>query len=316
MGADEEDPEDSDDGESTSPSIADLAAELSGAGGGAPSGPDDGGDADDEAAPTFADLTLALRGQRGHGAAESAGRGDRGADASPTVSPESASSAEQVDWAWRQAGADAPADEFNLSAETDAVLALIEDASNVLLLGELVCPEEYDVCTKLLGAQTPANLLLVTLTQSPEERLNVCRGFLGELPGETAIVSVGDSGASSPIPVDGGDHVTVETIPDPTDLMRIGITISRRLSELEDPDAPTAVCFHSLTALLQLGGNQQSVFRFLHTLRGRVRAAGARAHYHLDDGAHDQELVSLLRPLFDVTLRVGDDGSVSLKSGT
>lgn len=311
MGNGEEGDDGDDEAEPSRPTVSDLAASLGGDSGGETVS---GEEADDEARPSFADLILSLRGQRRGAAARTGGGESARGGSSEGAHRRGDDSADEVDWAWRQSGARAPADEFNFAAETEAILGLVEDATNVLLLGELLRPEEYDVCTKLLGAETPANLLLVTLSQSPEDRLNVCRGFLGELPGETVVVSVGDPSASETparIPVD-GDDVTVETIPDPSDLMRIGITISRKLSEFENNDVPTAVCFHSLTALLQFVGDRQAVFRFLHTLRGRVRAADARAHYHLDDGAHDREVVSLLRPLFDVTLRIDDDGTVSI----
>lgn len=286
------------------PSLADLADDL---------------DAEDRSEPnSFADLVSELQRRR----ARSTGSDESGTSDAPDRTgedvhpeePDDSVDAGGIDWGWQEASADGSVD---VPVDREAVLELVGDAPNVLLVGELLSPAENGLCTTLLGASRPANLVLVTLTQSPDERLEVCRRHLGRLQDRTAVVNVGDPVRSN----DGGGGTTggdgsivVESVADPTDLMRIGITISRQLAEFEDDDLPTLVCFHSLTALLQFVEDRRSVFRFIHTLRGRVRAAGARAHYHLDAQAHDDQVVALLRPLFDVTLQFDEEGGVSSRT--
>lgn len=203
-------------------------------------------------------------------------------------------------------------------SKTEAIIELIGDASNILLLGPLLTPPDHDFCTRLSSglSEDPENLLLVTLTESPDERIAVYQGFLDELPRRTQILSVGDSGQSATretIQLDRGGSVTIETISDPTDLMRIGITISRILSGWDNEAEGTAVCFHSLTTLLQFAQDQKTVFRFVHVLRGRLQAAGVTAHFHMDGAAHDNQTVSTFRPLFDEVLTFDEDGTLHVE---
>lgn len=203
-------------------------------------------------------------------------------------------------------------------SKTEAIIELIGDASNILLLGPLLTPPDHDLCTRLSSGlpEDPENLLLVTLTESPDDRIAVYQGFLDELPRRTQILSVGDSGQSATretIQLESGGSVTIETISDPTDLMRIGITISRILSGWDNENEGTAVCFHSLTALLQFAQDQKTVFRFVHVLRGRLQAAGVTAHFHLDGSAHDNQTVSTFRPLFDEVLSFEEDGTLHVE---
>lgn len=207
---------------------------------------------------------------------------------------------------------------FGTDPRTEALLEIVGEAGNLLVLGPLLCPAEYDICTKLTRALPDGleNLLLVTLTESPDERLNVFRGHLDDLPNRTAIINVGDSirsGSRETVSTLGDGEITIETISDPTDLMRIGISISRQLSGWEGAVGPTAVCLHSLTALLQFADNPKSVFRFIHVLRGRIQSAGAHAHYHLDPGAHDEQLIRTFRPLFDEVLTYNEEGELHVE---
>ena len=211
-----------------------------------------------------------------------------------------------------------PIAEFGSDPKTEALIEVIGDAANILLLGPLLCPADHDLCTKLTTgiAGDPDNLLLVTMTQSPDERLNAIRGYLGDLPTNTAVLNIGDStrsGKRETIATDDDGQITIETISDPTDLMRIGIAISKTLSNWADSGGDTVVCFHSLTALLQFVDDPKVVFRFIHVLQGQIRAAGATAHYHMDSGAHDDQVIATFRPLFDEVLTYTEDGSLTVQ---
>lgn len=305
-GGEEPEAEDADD-EPGDPSIADLVEGL------------EGGAEEPPEPSSFADLVSEIRRRRSRAPPPeepeaSAGAGEPAGEAHPDSAGSADAEHGAIDWGWQGAATSRSAD---TSVDRDAVLELVGDAPNVLLVGELLSPAEDDLCTTLLGAARPANIVLVTLTQSPDERLAMCRRHLGQFPGRTAVVNVGDpvrSGDGSGRATGRDGSIIVESVADPTDLMRIGITISRRLAEFEGDDLPTLICFHSLTTLMQFVEDQRSIFRFIHTLRGRVRAAGAQAHYHVDGQAHDDQEVALLRPLFDVTLQFDDQGAVSSRT--
>lgn len=201
-------------------------------------------------------------------------------------------------------------------SKSAALLELIDEASNVLVLGPSETAAEYDLCTALCEPDAHSHRrLLVTTAQSADERLNALRGFGADSYDETAIIAVGDQARSSdngnPATHEfRGETVTIETISDPRDLTRLGLLINKHLGG-EDELSPPVICFHTLSSLLQFV-EIEKLFRFLHVLQGRVRTSGARAHYHLDPAAHDDAAVHTLRPIFDFTVRFDADGDVAV----
>jgi hypothetical protein len=210
--------------------------------------------------------------------------------------------------------ADDPEDGFGPDAKTEAIIELVGDARNLLVMGPLHTPAEYDLCTNLLvpDEDAPEQLLLVTFDESPDERLNVFRGQLGSLPDTVGILNVGDatrSGSPDIVSTTGTDGIRVRNVRDATDVQRMGLTTNKYLSEWEEGE--TVLCFHSLTALLR-AVDSESVFRFLNVLLGRVRSGDICAHYHVDPDAHDEQTLETYRPLFDETIRYREDGSVEI----
>ncbi len=193
----------------------------------------------------------------------------------------------------------------------------VEDASNVLILAPSMELSDGAACARVLSAGDVdgSNLLHVALTDTPDNRLGALRSHLGEVqPLNLAFVTVGDHArsvaATSPdgFATEIGDPgVTSETISTPGDLTGLGMKISSIISEWEGDETDVIVCFHSLTTLLQYAEVRQ-VFRFLHVLTGRLDVVDARAHYHLDPGAHDEKDVNTLKALFDgvVTFESGE----------
>lgn len=200
--------------------------------------------------------------------------------------------------------------------------------ANVLVLGPAMEPAVDGACASLLsGADPPRqNVLLVTLLESPDHRLDVLRRRDGQLPGRVAVVSVGDgtrsAAASGPndgpssAPEAGPDDGTgsvprrsirTTSVSDPGDLTGIGIKMDQALSAWTAEDAVTRTCFHSLTGLLQYA-DLHRVFKFLHVLTARVEAANGLAHFHLDPTAVDDRTLATVRSLFDVVIEY-EDGS-------
>lgn len=213
-------------------------------------------------------------------------------------------------------GRDDTSDErFGSNAKTEAIIELIGDTQNLLLMGPSHSPADYNLCANLLVPHDnpPENLLLVTFEKSPDERLNMLEGHLGTLPDNIAMVNVGDatrSGSSEMVSTPGTGGIQIDNLSDSTDVQRMGLTINKHLSQWDD-GGETALCFHSLSALLDIV-EPKTVFRFLNVLLGRVRSGDIRAHYHIDPEAHDEQTLETYRPLFDERIRVEEDGSVSL----
>lgn len=186
--------------------------------------------------------------------------------------------------------------------EAPASPQVFGETAAVLLLAPGIGPRETPACREFMAAPpdpTGANVLLVTLTPTPRDRLTALAGHFGDHPpNELVVVAAGplpdaalDPPASLP---DAIDH-TVETVPDPGDLTGLGTRITGIVSDWDDD---VFVCFHSLTTLL-LYADLHAVHRFLQVINGHLAMKGALTHYHMDPAAHDEETLTVLRTLFD-----------------
>lgn len=179
----------------------------------------------------------------------------------------------------------------------------IEGAEDVLVVAPSVGGVAEDACGEVLTAgRPPERVLGVTIGCSPNDAVRNWRRHLPDTV-DYAVVTV--DGAARSVAAGSASvdpTVAVETVPDVEPLSRLGTTIA---DQLED-DRRTAVCLDSITDLIQYA-DRETVFRFLHALASKVRAADATGHYHLD-AAHDPETVAVFTTLFDAVVEY-DGGS-------
>jgi hypothetical protein len=189
-------------------------------------------------------------------------------------------------------------------------VASLESASNVLFLSSSFDSVASDVRSDLLTIERPSeeDVLAVTLTSSPDEWMDEWERSVGpERPAKLAFVSA-DDGMRSAAAGSGGalpGTLTVDTVSNPSDLTGLGMHISERLSEWQGDDNRIVVEFDSLTTLLEYAA-RESVFKFVHVLKGRIDAADAVAHYHMDPSAHAPQEVSTFKTLADAVVEVED----------
>ncbi|WP_227356663.1 DUF7504 family protein [Haladaptatus salinisoli] len=190
---------------------------------------------------------------------------------------------------------------------SDPLRESVADGTNVLVRASPLDADGDSKCLDFLAASPPSlsNVLIVSYVRTPEEWLTRWRDYVGELPAQLGVIHVGDTmrsaAASAPQPSasERRPPALVEGVASPTNLTGLGIKMSEYLTEWEDNGNRSAVCFDSLTVLLQYAEDVQTAFKFLHTLIGRVRAARARACYKITPSAHDDRTVATLSSLFD-----------------
>jgi len=182
----------------------------------------------------------------------------------------------------------------------DVVPGSIGPGSSVLVhaVGDDAPPE---LCEDLRAVDDSCgDVLLVEFTPNPADRLDQLTNH--PAAGRKRLLTVGDHAdvRSSRAGLD------VASIDDPADLSTLGIEISGFLADSPPAGEETIVCFHSLTALLA-HSDLERAFRFLHVLTGRIAAADAVAHFHVDPTAHDPRDLNTLSALFDgVVVRFDD----------
>lgn len=196
----------------------------------------------------------------------------------------------------------------------------LESSSNILVLGPLRGTAEDRCCLNLLSgfATDPQNILFITLTRTVDDRLETWRRHMESTPSMMTVLALGEQTRKSDVKEtitlkDSPGDISIESLADPSDLTRLGITLTEQLSALPDEGGGSALCIHSLTSLLQYVDTRR-LFRFLHILQKKVDTVGAVAHYHLDPDTHDQQTVSVFETLFETVVRTTEDGDVEVVS--
>jgi hypothetical protein len=228
-----------------------------------------------------------------------------------------------------------PASAKPASAEARAaveaeIATAVADASSVLVLdtkhsGGRHCND----LTRMAGGDRP-DLLFVALGRTPTEQLRRWRADAAVSPRSLSVLSVGSPSGGNHGESIAGEGIecplTVKRVGDPSDLTRVGITVSRLLGEIgddagrdgesrDDRDSRPVVCVDSLSEMLQYV-ERGRLFRFLHLLKNRIENAGATGHYHMDPAAHEREVVAVFESLFDVVVTVEEDGRLDLVSNS
>lgn len=150
------------------------------------------------------------------------------------------------------------------------------------------------ICTDLLASAGTNETVVLVTDGSPSAGVEASplRPETEDTPALT-VVAVGHASAVDPS-IPGAD---VRTVPTPSDLTCLGVTLSQVLSANES----VVLCSDSLTALLERV-DDETAYEFVHALLGQLRRADASAHFHVDPTAHDRQTVDALSSLFDTVV--------------
>ena len=181
------------------------------------------------------------------------------------------------------------------------------DATTVLVLESPAAIGRDEVCRSFFVDSQLAeeNVLLVSLTQHADERLELFRGDDLPFPRNLAVVSAEDGPGATRTETGSGEAstgVAVRTVSDPSDLPKLGMSITSVLDGWPD-DEGVLLCLDSLTELLRRV-ELQRVYRFVRILSDRLARLDARIHVHLDDGSCDEGTLATLEPLSDAIVEV------------
>jgi hypothetical protein len=177
------------------------------------------------------------------------------------------------------------------------------DGASTVLLAAPSMGGDRTLCTSLLTRGGATNVLFVTFTGEPDACVARIENADADVR-NTGVVTVGETG-----PAGDRSGAVTGSVSSPSDLTGLGIEIGTFLSEREPP---VTVCFDSLTSMLQYV-DFETAYEFLHAVTGQVHAAGARAHFHIDPEAHDEQHVAAITSLFDARVSVGEDVDVRMR---
>lgn len=179
-------------------------------------------------------------------------------------------------------------------------LSTVESGSSVLLVGDGEHAVREHAHETLAGSESAAVIVLTTADAVGAVEALATRGL------DRDAIGVVDASASSDAIATG--VAAAASTEGPGALSEIGVAASEQIEQLGARPGRTCVGLHSVTALLEVHV-VPAVFRFLHVLDGRVRAADGVLVATVDRSAHDPETVSTVAELFDDVVEVPEDGS-------
>lgn len=175
----------------------------------------------------------------------------------------------------------------------------------------VLTPGQMAVDVDLTWAVTlspPADTAAILVTSgSGRQTLERWQRTREELPASVTVIQVSDVPLSENLEFDGQPVRTTRIAP--TDLTGLGMALSDLFTGIDQKERNPVVCFDLLTVLLHFN-NEESVFRFLHTVTTWMEKVSATAAFYLNPSAHDSQTVNTLYPLFDDVVRVGQDGTL------
>ncbi|MCU4802164.1 hypothetical protein OB920_17445 [Halobacteria archaeon HArc-gm2] len=182
--------------------------------------------------------------------------------------------------------------------------AALDDATNVLLVAPEVGQSVESLFAELLVSleSPPDHVVGVTMSKSPWDFLEPWRRSFPR--GSTSFSFVSTDGISRSVAAadttdDAGTGSDVTHVDDVLPVEAFGQTVA---DEVADHGAGTAMCFYSLTDLLEYV-DVETAFDFLHVVLSRVRRNGARGVYHVDADVHDPATLVKLSTLFDLVVQ-------------
>lgn len=187
----------------------------------------------------------------------------------------------------------------------------IKPGDTAFLLSPMIGETEHALCSALLdqGNSGETGVLFVTLTDTPADRLSFWEEHVGERPDRISVVYT--SGADEAD--EAAESMDVRLVRDPGNLTKFGVKITEALDELRSEFENIVVCFRSLSVLLQYASPNQA-FQFMQVLTDHFKQAGAVAHVHMNSDAHDSQTIATFSQVFDVVIKVEEDGTRQITS--
>jgi len=186
----------------------------------------------------------------------------------------------------------------------------ISGPATILLLAPPDDTPDDVACIDLLTDNEPerTNVLSVTLTLTPDDRLALWQREVGDtLPNRAVVITGSRKREPQTVEIDEIPEIEVDVLEDTAEPLDLGIAIARRLGEWTASEAEIRMCLHSLSALLSVF-DRADVIAFVNVLNDLCKSFSAVAHHHIDPTAHDEATLAMLRPLYDTVIEYGPDG--------
>lgn len=184
-------------------------------------------------------------------------------------------------------------------------------AASVLLLAPDVRGRATTVTASLLERESREfdHVVGVTVTESASSWV---RAWRRHADASTRVSCVDVDGRTRAVAGDGGEPVVpaVESVEDPTDLEKLGRTVSDVLERLAEDGDRIGLAVHSVSDLLH-HVDESTAFKFVYTLGEVVRRVDGTVYFHVDPPSCDASTVDTFAAACDAVVHV-DGGDVTV----
>lgn len=188
--------------------------------------------------------------------------------------------------------------------ELDKAIEGIKSGSNILLIGPPMCGKEFILYHMMYhGAAINENAIInVTSRETATHILDWFSENNLNLPLDR--IGIIDC-VTKPTTCDVVKNENIKIASSTVDLTGIGLKISQFLDEfiIIKKIRKTQLHINSLSTFLMYT-DAQTVFRFLHVIKKRIKSIGALGIYLIDGGMHDEQEIATIRQLFDGIIEI------------
>ena len=194
---------------------------------------------------------------------------------------------------------------YDISDPIDAdPLRSVRPGSNILISGPAMTGKE-DLALSVLadGSGHGEGALVMSTGDRAEDVIDDYRRRVPDLDeSRLAVVDCRGDGDRSSDQSSGGGYV--HHVSSPSDLTGIGIGITKSLERLDNSGADRGrFALSSLSTVLTYT-DTKTVFKFCHVLSSRFDSAGYVGLFTIDEGAHDEQTLQVIKQAFDGMIRI------------
>ncbi len=191
--------------------------------------------------------------------------------------------------------------------ELDDTIEGIKNGSNILLISPPMSGKE-DILDNMMYHRATKNEKALIIVTTNEPAIQILERFkkkkLDRLLSRIGIV---DCISKSFVDVD-FENAIIKTVSSPADLTSIGVRIGQFIDDFSNNDLKIQIHINSLSTILMYS-NLQTIFRFMHYLTGRIKAAEALGIFVIDSGMHDQQTIATLKQLCDCMVEIKSENN-------
>lgn len=185
----------------------------------------------------------------------------------------------------------------------------IESGTNVLVMEPIVGGTQK-FAMQLLNGDEDEGLLFLTTNNTGREIIDLFEDCGGRYTkNRMAVIDCSETGRESA-------PLNIRTVTSPSDLTGIGILYSSLYEQLYGSQIrQVRTGFYSLSTLLMYVDDFRPIYRFLHTMTGRIQTADGVGVFALDPETEDDSTIRSLSQPFDgrIDVRISDDGQYKLE---